>query len=37
MLAELMDAGEGTFGDHAFMADALQDIRDGTERGCILA
>jgi len=33
----LMEAGEGAFGDHNFMADALQDIRDGTERGKILA
>ncbi len=36
-LGVLMEAGEGAFGDPVFMADALQDIRDGTERGKILA
>ncbi len=33
----LMEAGLGEFGDPAFMADVLQDIRDGTERGRIFA
>jgi aldehyde:ferredoxin oxidoreductase len=37
MLGVLMDAGEGAFGDHQFMADALEDIRAGNERGQILA
>ena len=37
MLGVLMEAGEGAFGDHAFMAEALDDIRRGTERGRILA
>ena len=36
-LGVLMEAGHAKFGDHVFMADALQDIRDGTERGKILA
>lgn len=36
-LGVLMEAGEGAFGDPAFMADALQDIRDGTGRGRLLA
>ena len=36
-LGVLMDAGEGEFGDHVFMAAALEDIRDGTERGRLLA
>ena len=36
-MAVLMEAGEGEFGDHQFMADALEDIRKGTERGRILA
>ncbi len=33
----LMDAGQGAFGDHAFMADALDDMRQGNERGRLLA
>jgi aldehyde:ferredoxin oxidoreductase len=36
-LGVLMEAGEGAFGDHAFMAAALEDIRKGNERGRILA
>jgi aldehyde:ferredoxin oxidoreductase len=36
-LAVLMEAGEGEFGDPQFMADALEDMRKGTERGRILA
>jgi len=36
-LAVLMDAGQGKFGDHEFMAAALEDIRQGNERGRILA
>ena len=36
-LGVLMEAGQGAFGDPVFMADALQDIREGTERGKILA
>lgn len=37
MLGVMMDAGEGEFGDHAFMAQALDDIRAGNERGRFLA
>jgi aldehyde:ferredoxin oxidoreductase len=37
MLGVLMDAGEGAFGDHNFMADALEDIRAGNERGQLLS
>jgi len=37
MLGILMDAGEADFGDHQFMADALEDIYKGTERGRLLA
>ena len=33
----LMEAGEGAFGDVAFIAAALDDMRRGTERGRILA
>ena len=33
----LMEAGEAEFGDVAFMAAALEDIRNGTERGKLLA
>ncbi|NQV54922.1 MAG: aldehyde ferredoxin oxidoreductase, partial [Rhodospirillales bacterium] len=33
----LMDLGQGKFGDVGFMADALEDIRNGTERGKLLA
>ena len=36
-LGVLMEAGEGEFGDHEFMAKALEDIRAGNERGRILA
>jgi aldehyde:ferredoxin oxidoreductase len=36
-LGVLMEAGEGEFGDHEFMAKALEDMRTGTERGKILA
>ncbi|MBT5839079.1 MAG: aldehyde ferredoxin oxidoreductase [Rhodospirillaceae bacterium] len=36
-LGVLMEAGEGEFGDHEFMADALEDIRAGNERGKLLA
>ena len=37
MLGVLMEAGEGEFGDAAFMMAALEDIRQGNERGRILA
>lgn len=37
MLAVLMEAGQGAFGDIAFMEAALEDIRQGNERGRILA
>ena len=37
MLAVLMEAGEAEFGDVAFMEAALEDIRQGTERGRLLA
>ena len=33
----LMEAGEGEFGDHEFMAGVLEDIRDGNEKGKIYA
>ncbi len=33
----LMEAGEGAFGDADFMMKALEDIRQGNERGRILA
>ncbi len=36
-LGVLMDAGEGEFGDVDFMMKALDDIRQGNERGRILA
>ncbi|MEE2760632.1 MAG: aldehyde ferredoxin oxidoreductase C-terminal domain-containing protein [Pseudomonadota bacterium] len=36
-LGVLMEAGEGEFGDHDFMATALEDIRAGNKRGKILA
>lgn len=36
-LGVLMDAGEADFGDAQFMADALKDIAEGTERGKMLA
>ncbi len=37
MLGVLMEAGEGEFGDPAFMMAALDDIGQGNERGRILA
>jgi aldehyde:ferredoxin oxidoreductase len=37
LLAALMDAGQAEFGDTAFMAAGLEDIRRGTERGRVLA
>ncbi len=37
MMAVLMDAGIGEFGDVSFMLDAMEDIRLGNERGRILA
>jgi len=37
MLGVLMEDGQAEFGDYKFMAEALQDIRDGNERGRILA
>ena len=33
----LMEAGEGKFGDFEFMAQVLEDIRDGTEKGQLYA
>jgi aldehyde:ferredoxin oxidoreductase len=36
-LGVLMDGGEGAFGDTKFMAEALEDIRQGNERGRVLA
>ncbi|MDA1324410.1 MAG: aldehyde ferredoxin oxidoreductase [Proteobacteria bacterium] len=36
-LGVLMESGQGAFGDLAFMAAALEDIRKGTERGRLLA
>jgi aldehyde:ferredoxin oxidoreductase len=36
-LGVLMESGEGAFGDVAFMAAALEDMRTGTDRGQILA
>jgi aldehyde:ferredoxin oxidoreductase len=37
MLAVLMEAGEAEFGDAAFMAAALEDLRLGNKRGRLLA
>ena len=37
MLGALMDAGHGKYGDENFMLEALADIREGNERGKILA
>ncbi len=37
MLAVLMEAGEASFGDVDFMEKALDDIRQGNERGRLLA
>jgi aldehyde:ferredoxin oxidoreductase len=37
MLGVLMETSQAQFGDVNFMADALEDIRDGSERGKILA
>ena len=36
-LAVMMDAGEGAFGDTAFMAEALEDVRVGNKRGRLIA
>lgn len=36
-LGVLMDGGQAEFGDVAFMAEALKDIAQGTERGRLLA
>jgi aldehyde:ferredoxin oxidoreductase len=36
-LAILMDAGHTAFGDYDFMVEAIEDIRDGNERGRLLA
>jgi aldehyde:ferredoxin oxidoreductase len=33
----LMEAGEGAFGDYAFMADVFEEIRDGSEKGRLYA
>ena len=37
MMAVLMDGGEGEFGDVDFMLEVLDDLRQGNERGKILA
>jgi aldehyde:ferredoxin oxidoreductase len=37
MLAVLMEAGLGAFGDPKFMADCLAEVRSGTEKGRIWA
>jgi aldehyde:ferredoxin oxidoreductase len=37
MIAVLMDAGLGAFGDVKFMADCLAEIRQGTEKGKLWA
>ena len=37
MIGVLMEAGEGEFGDAGFMMTALDDMRQGNERGRILA
>ncbi|MEK9673071.1 MAG: aldehyde ferredoxin oxidoreductase C-terminal domain-containing protein [Rhodospirillaceae bacterium] len=37
LLGAMMDAGLGPYGDENFMLEALADIRDGNERGKILA
>jgi aldehyde:ferredoxin oxidoreductase len=37
MLGAMMDAGLGEYGDENFMLEALADIREGNERGRILA
>ena len=37
MLGVLMEAGEGEFGDYAFMHRELEEVRNGTERGRLLA
>ncbi|MEQ9170877.1 MAG: aldehyde ferredoxin oxidoreductase C-terminal domain-containing protein [Rhodospirillales bacterium] len=37
LLGALMDAGHGAYGDENFMMEALADIREGNERGRILA
>ncbi len=37
MIAVLMDAGKGEFGDRAFMESVLNDIREGNEAGKLYA
>jgi|SaaInl4_135m_RNA_FD_contig_41_894550_length_2174_multi_4_in_0_out_0_1 aldehyde:ferredoxin oxidoreductase len=37
MIGVLMEAGQGEFGDPGFMMAAMEDIRQGNERGRILA
>ena len=37
MIAVLMEAGEGAFGDEAFMAGVFDEIRNGTEKGRLYA
>jgi aldehyde:ferredoxin oxidoreductase len=37
MLGALMEAGQAEWGDEAFMMEALADMRDGNERGRLLA
>lgn len=37
LLGAMMDAGLGEYGDENFMLEALADMRDGNERGKILA
>jgi len=37
LLGALMDAGYGGYGDENFMLEALADIREGNERGRVLA
>ncbi len=36
-LGVMMEAGEGEFGDTGFMAKALEDVRQGNERGRMIA
>jgi aldehyde:ferredoxin oxidoreductase len=36
-LGVLMEAGQAEFGDLSFMAEALKDVREGNERGRLLA
>jgi len=37
MIGVLMEAGVGAFGDEAFMADVLEDLRRGSDKGRIYA